>query len=122
MKDLFQSDIFAFLLIGVGIAVVAALWFGWRGRFRDKAKQLLLSFVIVAEQRFGRGTGPIKFAYAAEKLYAVMPHVFKWFFSAETVGKWIEDAVLRMKELLSEPNAMMDTDEAKEDSVGGGEA
>lgn len=102
MKEFLQSELFAFILIGIGIVAVAVLWLGFRGKYRDKAKQMLLSLVIAAEQKFGGGgTGPFKFSYVAERLYSVMPIFLQLFFSAETIGGWIEDAVTDMKKLLA---------------------
>ena len=55
-----------------------------------------------AEEKYGGGTGELKFAYVAERLYEVMPGIFQVFFAAEDIAGWIEDAVTKMKEYLSE--------------------
>lgn len=101
MRAFLESNLFPFILIGLGILFLFALWFGWRGRYRDKAKGILLALVVAAEEKFGAKTGPIKFSYVAERLYAVMPKVFQLFFTADTIGIWIEEAVGKMKEALT---------------------
>ena len=54
-----------------------------------------------AEEKYGGGTGEIKFSYVAQKIYDIMPSWLQIFFSAETIAGWIEDAVTAMKEYLS---------------------
>lgn len=102
MKEFILSHLGSIIMAIVFVVLVLVLWFAWRGKYRDKAKQMLLSLVIAAEEKFGGGTGELKFAYVAERLYEVMPGIFQVFFTAEDIAGWIEEAVTKMKEYLSE--------------------
>jgi len=101
MKEWIMNNLGNIITAALYVALVVVLWFAWRGKYRDKAKQMLLSLVIAAEEKFGAGTGEIKFAYVAERLYEVMPGIFQVFFTAEDVAGWIEEAVAKMKEYLA---------------------
>lgn len=102
MKEWILQHLASIICAVIFIVVILVLWFAWRGKYRDKAKQMLLSLVIAAEEKFGGGTGELKFAYVAERLYEVMPGIFQVFFTAEDIAGWIEEAVTKMKEYLSE--------------------
>lgn len=101
MKEWIMNNLTNIITAALFVALVVVLWFAWRGKYRDKAKQMLLSLVIAAEEKFGGGTGELKFAYVAERLYEVMPGIFQVFFTAEDIAGWIEEAVVKMKEYLS---------------------
>ena len=88
-----------FALVFVGIVVL--LWVGFKGRYRAKAKQMLLSLVTAAEKEFGGGTGELKFAYVSQRLFEIMPGIFQVFFTVEDISGWIEEAVAKMKEYLA---------------------
>lgn len=102
MKEFIMNNLSNIITAVLFVALIIVLWFAWRGKYRDKAKQMLLSLVIAAEEKYGGGTGELKFAYVAERLYEVMPGIFQVFFAAEDIAGWIEDAVTKMKEYLSE--------------------
>lgn len=102
MKEFITNNLFSIIVVAVLAIIVVVFWFAGKGKYRSKAKQILLALVIAAEEKYGGGTGEIKFAYVAEKLYALMPGVFQVLFSAETIAGWIEEAVEYMKKYLSE--------------------
>lgn len=102
MKEFIMNNLSNIITAVLFVALIVVLWFAWRGKYRDKAKQMLLSLVIAAEEKYGGGTGELKFAYVAERLYEVMPGIFQVFFTAEDIAGWIEEAVAKMKEYLSE--------------------
>ena len=102
MKEFIMNNLSNIITAVLFVGLIVALWFAWRGKYRDKAKQMLLSLVISAEEKFGGGTGELKFAYVAERLYAVMPGIFQVFFTAEDIAGWIEEAVSKMKDYLPE--------------------
>lgn len=81
--------------------LVLAIFFGRSGLARQ-AKEILLGLVAEAESLFGEGTGSIKFSAVLARLYAAMPSVFRFFFSKERISAWIEEALLSMKQCLSE--------------------
>lgn len=81
--------------------LVLAIFFGRSGLARQ-AKEILLGLVAEAESLFGEGTGSIKFSAVLARLYAAMPSFFRFFFSKERISAWIEEALLSMKQCLSE--------------------
>ena len=48
MKDFVLSHLGSIITAVVFVVLVLVLWFAWRGKYRDKAKQMLLSLVIAA--------------------------------------------------------------------------
>lgn len=102
MKEFIMNHLASLITAVLFVVLVVVLWFVGKGKYRGKAKQMLLSLVIAAEEKFGGGTGELKFAYVAERLYEVMPGIFQVFFSTEDIAGWIEDAVVKMKEYLAE--------------------
>lgn len=105
MKEIILNNLPFIIVAALVIIAGIVFWFAGKGKYRDKAKQILLSLVIEAEEMYGGGTGEIKFAYVAQRLYDIMPNWLQMFFSAETIAGWIEEAVDKMKEYLSENEA-----------------
>ena len=105
MKEFLQQNMVTLIIAAVIFVVAVILWFVGKGKYRGKAKQLLLALVVAAEEKYGGGTGEIKFAYVAQKLYEIMPAAFQWLFTPEKIAEMIEEAVTKMKEILSTNNA-----------------
>lgn len=77
----------------VAIIVVLAL--------RGKKKiifEILYSLVTEAEKLYGSGTGDLKFSYVMEKIYGVLPSIFKVFVTYDALERWIEKALIEAKE------------------------
>lgn len=102
MENFITEHLGSIIVVLVLLALAVVLFFIAKGRYRHVAKQLLLSLVVAAEQKFGGGTGEIKFSYVAEKLYEKMPAIIQLLFSANDIAKMIEEAVTKMKEWLEE--------------------
>lgn len=100
MKEFIISNLPLIIVIGLILIVAIIFWFVGKGKYRNKVKQMLLSLVIEAEEKYGNGTGEIKFSYVAQKIYDIMPNWLQLIFSAQTIAKWIEEAVDKMKEYL----------------------
>ena len=101
MKEWILQHLASIILAVIFIVVILVLWFAWRGKYRDKAKQMLLSLVIAAEEKFGGGTGEVKFSAVADALYDKLPPAAKFLISEKTIASLIEGAVTKMKEYLS---------------------
>lgn len=99
----FLIDNMALIITAAVLVIVAViLFFVCKGKYRTQAKQILLSLVIAAEEKFGGGgTGEIKFSYVAERLYEIMPDSMKFFLTEASIANLIETAVTKMKEILS---------------------
>ena len=102
MKEWLMSNLANLVTVALFIVAVVVLWFVGKGKYRGKAKQMLLALVIAAEEKYGGGTGEVKFAYVAERLYEIMPGIFHVFFTERDIACWIEDAVTKMKKYLAD--------------------
>lgn len=58
--------------------------------------------VTKAEDKFGSGTGSIKYASVLEGIYDKFPNVIRFFFSIEEIDDIIEDAVDSLQDWLLE--------------------
>lgn len=64
--------------------------------------KMLCVLVDEAENQFGGKTGKLKFAYVLEKIYTMLPAVFRVFITYSTLERWIEKALIEMKEYWKE--------------------
>ena len=94
MTDIILSVVFLAAL-AVGIALL------YRFGCVRQAKTILLHLVTEAEEKWGGGTGEIKFA---EALYDKLPSAARFLLSGKTIASLIESAVERMKQYLSQEN------------------
>lgn len=101
MKEFLMNNWMNILSAIAFVGILVLLWVGFKGRYRAKAKQMLLSLVTAAEKEFGGGTGELKFAYVSQRLFEIMPGIFQVFFTVEDISGWIEEAVAKMKEYLA---------------------
>lgn len=101
MKEFLMNNWISLVAAIAWVGIVVLLWVGFKGRYRAKAKQMLLSLVTAAEKEFGGGTGELKFAYVSQRLFEIMPGIFQVFFTVEDISGWIEEAVAKMKEYLA---------------------
>lgn len=83
-------------------AVATGVVYIMRHGLSAKAKQILLGLVTIAEEQFGAGTGEIKLSAVAGWLYSAMPSALQFLFSSSTVETWINCAVEKMKEKLTQ--------------------
>ncbi len=87
------------VIVGV-LAIVTALCY--RFGCLNQAKAILLHLVVEAEERWGGGTGAIKFSEVAERLYEKLPNAAKILLSEKTIAALIENAVVQMKNILAQ--------------------
>lgn len=102
MEKLFTEHLGSVIVVLIFVIVMAILFFIAKGKYRKIAKQMLLSLVVAAEQKFGDKTGTVKFAYVAEKLYDKMPLIIQILFTETDIANMIEEAVDKMKKFLEE--------------------
>lgn len=55
-----------------------------------------------AEKLYGSKTGKLKFAYVLERVYSALPSLIKLFIPYSTLEKWIEEALVELKEFWKE--------------------
>lgn len=60
-------------------------------------KQILFNLVTQAEKQFGSGTGSLKYAAVADRIYQRIPAVLKLLFTSSDIEKMIEAALEEAK-------------------------
>lgn len=93
------------VLILVVIAIVLLLLIKFK-RF-DTIKKIVLSLVCAAEKQYGSGTGPIKYAYVVEHLYARLPFIIRILYTKKEIDNMIEMAVQKLKDILSDDDVSL---------------
>lgn len=104
MENFVIEHIGSIIVAIVFLLAVAILYFAAKGKYRKVAKQIMLSLVVAAEEKFGGGTGKIKFSYVVDRLYEKLPVIVQILFSEKDIANMIEEAVAKMKEFLTDHN------------------
>ena len=90
------------ILLLVVLAILAIfILLALRGK-KQIIYKMLYALIDEAEEFYGSKTGKLKFSYVLEKLYARLPSIIKIFISYKTLEKWIEKALVEMKEYWAE--------------------
>lgn len=90
------------IIVAILLALAGAVIFlAVRGK-KEIIFEMLYALVDEAEKQFGSGTGKLKFAYVVEKVYGMLPGVFKVFITYKMLEKWIEKALAEVKEYWAE--------------------
>lgn len=66
---------------------------------RAMLEQMLPSLVTNAQRIYGVGTGPLKFSFVLEKVYARLPDTYKMFFTVDQLGDMVDKALFAVREL-----------------------
>lgn len=93
---LYWIEIIMFLLVGAAVLVL------YRNGRKDLVRKMILSFVVQAEKNLGSGTGELKYAFVVERVYEVMPRIFKLLYTKKQIDGMIEEAVEYLKRYLAE--------------------
>lgn len=80
------------------LAVVAVIIFLIVKDQKSIIYKMLYVLCDEAEKLYGSKTGKLKFAYVLERVYSVLPAVIKLFIPYSTLEKWIEEALVELKE------------------------
>lgn len=86
-------------IVSAALFIAAAVIF-YRKDLLGRAKAIALSLVAAAEEKWGSGTGEIKYAEVVMTMYEKLPGVAKVILSPAALSKIIEDAVAKLKEIL----------------------
>ena len=84
-------------IITLVIVATAALVFAIFKGNKSVVMSMLFSLVTDAEKNFGSGPGALKLASVITEIYPKLPTVIKTFISAQTLQKWVEDALAMAK-------------------------
>lgn len=82
-----------FWSVAVVIVFLACCFIAFKNGYRQNVALACLILVTKAEEKFGSGTGEIKYSFVEEKLYEMLPKVVRFFFSANEIDDAIEKAV-----------------------------
>lgn len=85
----------------VTAAVVCIVYAVFKGN-KSVVMNMLFSLVTEAERNFGAGAGALKLASVIEQVYPKLPTIIKTFISAETLVKWVEEALVLAKKKWEE--------------------
>lgn len=84
------------------LAVVAVIVFLIVKDQKSIIYRMLYVLCDEAEKLYGSKTGKLKFAYVLERIYSVLPAIIKLFIPYSTLEKWIEEALVELKEFWKE--------------------
>lgn len=84
------------------VVIIAGLIILYKKNRKDLVKKIILSLVVQAEKHLGSGTGELKYAYVIEKFYKYLPSVVRLLYSKKEIDTMIEEAVSKLKEMLSD--------------------
>ena len=96
------------LLILVCAIFIAAVVILARKGYKKEARAIALSLVAAAEERYGGGTGEIKYSAVAAALYSRLPYAARLLIDEKTISSIIEEAVRKLKKYLSEEEKVSD--------------
>lgn len=88
----------ALMILIVGAAVIISVLF--KNKKSEALFTIVKKLVDEAEEKFGSGTGELKYNYVVKKVYAIMPGYVRLFVSEKLLDIWIEKAVDELQELL----------------------
>lgn len=99
MIDYLMSNIDSVVMLIVMILLILFLFL--KGR-KKLVAQIILYLVEIAEEKFGSGTGAIKYDYVVEKLYNIVPVVIKIFLTKKEINYLIDKSINQLKLYLIE--------------------
>lgn len=102
---------YAPVLLAVAVLAALVIILAKKGMERE-VKAIVLSLVAAAEQRFGGGTGEIKYSAVAAALYERLPSAARILLDEKTISYLIEDAVKKLKKYLSSENDALHTEDS----------
>ena len=98
------------LILMVLLILVAGSLFGYEFWLKAKtmtreqkielAKGVALSLVVLAEEKFGAKTGPIKYSWVVLEIYKTLPAFIVKYITPDIIDDAIEKALEEMKKLL----------------------
>lgn len=80
------------------VAIIAALFIALavHGE-KEIINKIIFRTVTELEKQYGSGTGALKLAAAIDTIYPKLPAVLRYFITAETLQRWIEEGLAAAK-------------------------
>ena len=86
----------------VCVAFIVGCFIALKNGYKQNVALACLLLVNKAEEKFGAGTGEIKYQFVEEHLYKMLPSIVKFFFSADEIDNAIEKAVDELQDFLED--------------------
>lgn len=86
----------------VVIVFIVGCFIALKNGYKQNVALACLLLVNKAEEKFGAGTGEIKYQFVEEHLYEMLPSIVKFFFSADEIDNAIEKAVDELQDFLED--------------------
>lgn len=110
MVEFIQANLAS--IIVVVIAIIGLMVLYKLGK-KDTVKKIVLALVVQAEKTLGSGTGELKYAMVIDAIYNKLPFILRFLFTKKELDTFIEEAVSKMKELLSKGVTLTGYDDEK---------
>ena len=110
MVEFLQANLAS--IIVVVIAIVGLMVLYKLGK-KDTVKKIILALVVQAEKTLGSGTGELKYAMVIDAIYNKLPFILRFLFTKKEMDTFIEEAVVKMKEVLSKGVTLTGYDDEK---------
>lgn len=95
-----STEVLITILIFLVIVIGGYLIFLLKVGEREKALLIIKELVDEAENRFGKGTGELKYNYVVERVQAILPAYIRLFITKKTLDRMITIAVDELQEHL----------------------
>jgi len=89
------------------VAVIAIVYFVsiykkyGKGAMLSELKKQAYMLMLAAEDKYGKGTGPIKFQWVVDEFYSMLPNTYKKIWTREQTGQFVQNLFDKMKEYLN---------------------
>lgn len=88
--------------VSLGMVFVVACLIALKNGYKQNVALACLFLVTKAEEKFGSGTGDIKYSFVEEHLYKMLPQIVTFFFTANEIDDIIEKAVDDLQKFLED--------------------
>lgn len=99
MIEFIKANLASIIVVVLVLIVLAVLY---KLGKKDTVKKIVLALVVQAEKTLGSGTGELKYALVLDAIYSKLPCILRFLFTKKELDTFIEEAVRKMKDILSE--------------------
>lgn len=110
MIEFLQANIASIIVV---VAAIIGLLVLYKLGKKDTVKKIILTLVVQAEKTLGSGTGELKYAMVVDALYNKLPVILRFLFTKKELDTFIEEAVSKMKDILSKGVTLTGYDDEK---------
>ena len=110
MVEFIQANLASIIVV---VSAIIGLLVLYKLGKKDTVKKIVLALVVQAEKTLGSGTGELKYAMVIDAIYNKLPFILRFLFTKKELDTFIEEAVSKMKELLSKGVTLTGYDDEK---------